>query len=318
MNTSLKNHMDALSKIFADIHLNHTEYIYLKTQGEWSFICQDQSALIVHIVLVGSVFIQIDAQNSLTAHAGEIVVISSGKAHTGADNAITKLVDAVDISKLFDGHKEEAIEFGTQSSEKNLILTVRCQIDTIMARPFIQALPPIIHLQHGDTNAPEWLQIGLHFLALETQNIQAGRDIIIDHLVNILLIKCIRDHIQQISTQHGWLSALNHPELSNSLAAIHNHPEDAWTVESLAEQCCMSRSKFASLFHEVIGESPLAYLQQHRMRLASQYLRKSNHSIQQIANKVGYSSETAFSQAFKRTFEHSPKQYRQQFVEEEN
>ncbi|WP_343580401.1 AraC family transcriptional regulator [Acinetobacter sp.] len=310
--------MDALSKIFADIHLNHTEYIYLKTQGEWSFICQDQTALIVHIVLVGSVFIQIDAQNSLTAHAGEIVVIPSGKAHTGADNAITKLVDAVDISKLFDGHQEEAIEFGTHSSEKNLILTVRCQIDTIMARPFIQALPPMIHLQHGDTNAPEWLQIGLHFLALETQNIQAGRDIIIDHLVNILLIKCIRDHIQQISSQHGWLSALNHPELSNSLAAIHNRPEDAWTVESLAEQCCMSRSKFASLFHEVIGESPLAYLQQHRMRLASQYLRKSNYSVQQIANKVGYSSETAFSQAFKRTFEHSPKQYRQLFVEEEN
>lgn len=79
-----------------------------------------------------------------------------------------------------------------------------------------------------------------------------------------------------------------------------------------------SRSKFASLFHEVIGESPLAYLQQHRMRLASQYLRKSNYSIHLIANKVGYSSETAFSQAFKRTFEVSPKQYRQQFIEAEN
>lgn len=82
------------------------------------FFCQDQSALIVHIILVGSVFIELDAQNSLTAHAGEIVVIPSGKAHTGADNTITKLVDAVDISKLFDGHKEDAIEFGTNSSEK--------------------------------------------------------------------------------------------------------------------------------------------------------------------------------------------------------
>jgi transcriptional regulator GlxA family with amidase domain len=54
------------------------------------------------------------------------------------------------------------------------------------------------------------------------------------------------------------------------------------------------------------------------MRLASQYLRKSNYSIHLIANKVGYSSETAFSQAFKRTFELSPKQYRQQFIEAEN
>ena len=85
--------MDALSKIFADIHLNHTEYIYLKTQGEWSFICQDQNALIVYIVLVGCVYIQIDAHNSLTAHAGEIVVIPSGKAHTGAKAADCCLCD---------------------------------------------------------------------------------------------------------------------------------------------------------------------------------------------------------------------------------
>ncbi len=117
-----------------------------------------------------------------------------------------------------------------------------------MARPFIQALPSIIHIQHGENTAPEWLQIGLHFLALETQNIQAGRDIIIDHLVNILLINVSEIIFNRSQINMAWLSALNHPELSNSLAAIHNHPEDAWTVETLAEQCCMSRSKFASLF----------------------------------------------------------------------
>ena len=310
--------MDALSKIFADIHLNRTEYIYLKTQGEWNFICQDQTALLVYIVLVGSVFIQVDTENGVTAYANEIVIIPSGISHYGADNAITKLVNAIDISHVFKGHKDEAIEFGTDSPQKNLILSIRCQIDTLMARPLIQALPSLIHIQHENVTAPEWLQIGLHFLALETQHIQAGRDSIIDHLVNILLLKCIRDHIQHLSTQHGLLSALKHPELSNSLAAIHNQPEYTWTVELLAEQCCMSRSKFASLFHEMIGESPLAYLQQHRMRLASQYLRKSNDSIQQIATKVGYSSETAFSQAFKRTFEQSPKQYRQHFIEIKN
>ena len=104
-----------------------------------------------------------------------------------------------------------------------------------------------------------------------------------------------------------------HPELSNALAAIHGQPEKAWTVESLAEQCCMSRSKFANLFNQVIGEPPLAYLQQHRLRLASHYLQQGQLSIQQIAHRVGYSSETAFSQTFKKQFELTPSQYRQQF-----
>ncbi len=152
------------------------------------------------------------------------------------------------------------------------------------------------------------------FLAVETQKIQPGHDKIIDHLVSILLIECIRDHIQQMSDQQNWLGALTHPELSNALSAIHSQPEASWTVESLAEQCCMSRSKFANLFNSIIGEPPLTYLQHYRFRLASQYLRTSNLSIQQISNKVGYSSETAFSQAFKRVFDLSPKQYRQNYV----
>ncbi|MFI7826444.1 AraC family transcriptional regulator, partial [Acinetobacter baumannii] len=37
--------MDALSKFFDDIHLNKSEYIYIKAQGEWAFKTQDQSAL---------------------------------------------------------------------------------------------------------------------------------------------------------------------------------------------------------------------------------------------------------------------------------
>ncbi|ENM5956845.1 AraC family transcriptional regulator, partial [Acinetobacter baumannii] len=50
--------MDALSKFFDDIHLNKSEYIYIKAQGEWAFKTQDQSALLAYIVLTGSVYIQ--------------------------------------------------------------------------------------------------------------------------------------------------------------------------------------------------------------------------------------------------------------------
>lgn len=75
----------------------------------------------------------------------------------------------------------------------------------------------------------------------------------------------------------------------------------------------MSRSKFATLFSQIVGETPLAYLQQYRFRLASQHLRAGQFSIQQIAHRVGYSSETAFSQTFKKLFNLTPSQYRQQF-----
>ena len=74
----------------------------------------------------------------------------------------------------------------------------------------------------------------------------------------------------------------------------------------------MSRSKFAQLFSHIVQQTPLAYLQHHRLRLAAQYLRDSQHSVQQIAHLVGYSSVTAFSQSFKKLFALTPSQYRQQ------
>ncbi|MBK0063420.1 MULTISPECIES: AraC family transcriptional regulator [unclassified Acinetobacter] len=307
--------MDALSKIFDDIHLNKSEYIYIKAQGEWSFSMREQNAVIAHIILMGSAHFKIDANTSLTAQAGDIVLIPSGNAHHGSHSNENKLIDSLDISNFFKGHRNDAIEIGTQSPESALVFTVRCHIDTLMARPLLNALPSYIHIHHAmSSTGPEWLRVGLYFVALETQRIQPGRDKIFDHLMTILLIECVRDYITQLDDQSSWLNALSHPELSNALAAIHGSPEQPWTVETLAEQCCMSRSKFANLFQSIIQETPLAYLQQHRLRLASQLLRESNLTIQKIANNIGYSSETAFSQAFKRQFDLSPKQYRQNYL----
>ena len=306
--------MDALSKIFEDIHLNHSEYIYLQTKGNWSFYSPEQSAVIAHIVLYGQAHLSFPNQLRLTLQTGDMLLIPSGLEHQVMSQANHKLLESINIEPLFNGLRHDAIEFGQGEHEKALILTVRCQMNAIMARPLVNALPPYLHIQNAlSDDAPEWLRIGLYFVSSETQRASAGRNKIMDHIVSIMMIECVRDYIQQLQdNQNNWLNALIHPELANALAVIHSQPELAWTVESLAEKCCMSRSKFASLFNQIVGETPLAYLQQHRLRLASQLLKQGQLSIQQIAHQVGYSSETAFSQAFKKQFELSPSQYKQQ------
>ncbi|AXQ22302.1 AraC family transcriptional regulator [Acinetobacter wuhouensis] len=309
--------MDALSKIFDDIHLNHSEYIYLQAQGDWSFQSPAQDSVIAHIVLYGDAYLEITPQMQVELHTGDMFLIPAGIAHSVKNHPNTQLVESLNIAPLFDGLRQDAIEFGHSrlngDNQKTLILSVRCQMNAIMARPLINALPPYLHLQNAlSDDAPEWLRIGLYFVSAETRRSMAGKNKIMDHVVSILMIECVRDYIEQMQHQNNWLNALIHPELSNALAAIHSRPEHNWTVESLAETCCMSRSKFANLFNQIIGETPLAYLQQHRLRLASQLLKQGQLSIQQIAHQVGYSSETAFSQAFKKQFELSPSQYRNQ------
>ena len=304
--------MDALSKIFEDIHLNQSEYLYLKPHGEWSFRYTEQSTMMAYAVLQGQLTICLDTKQIIVAEVGDLILLPSGPSHECRSSTTNQLLEVFDISDLFAQNQHKEVSFGSDATQqKNVILALHAHMDPIMARPLVQALPAFIHLQHKDlSTVPEWLQIGLQFLALEVQRIRPGRDKILDHLVSILLIECVRDYIDALQDSNNWLSALSHPELSNALAKIHAEPAQPWTVESLAEQCCMSRSKFATLFSQILGTSPLAYLQQHRLRLAAQYLRNGHGSIHQIAHRVGYNSETAFSQSFKRQYQMSPSQYR--------
>ena len=66
-------------------------------------------------------------------------------------------------------------------------------------------------------------------------------------------------------------------------------PDEAWTAAGLA---------------------PLTYLTKWRMRLAERALREKNTPVSVLARSLGYTSESAFSNAFKRVTGHAPKRYR--------
>ena len=72
----------------------------------------------------------------------------------------------------------------------------------------------------------------------------------------------------------------------------------------------MSRTTFVVRFKTVAGVPPLTYLLNWRMRLAGSALREESVAVSELALSLGYTSESAFSNAFKRTMGISPKRYR--------
>jgi AraC-like DNA-binding protein len=72
----------------------------------------------------------------------------------------------------------------------------------------------------------------------------------------------------------------------------------------------MSRSGFADRFKALVGVAPIDYLLQRRMQTAGKALRDGDRTVSVIATAWGYSSESAFSNAFKRVMGQSPGQYR--------
>lgn len=302
--------MDALSHLLEDIHLHGAEYLYVSGRGAWRAGLTGCTSF--HVVLAGPVQMAITGETERLLQTGDILFIPAGKEHllSHPDRSAT---DTVWLMDEFRGHRNEPLGIG-EGLASSLVLSVRCLLDAEMARPLLTSLPSSMLISQGlDGAGPEWLRLGLSFLALESEIARPGRDTLINRLIGMFLIECVRDYVEQLPPEgNHWLTAVRDPYLSAALAAIHSEPEKAWTVADLASRACLSRSAFHDRFSEVLGRPPLTYLTEHRLRLAAHHLAQQDLGINRISERVGYTSETAFSQAFRRQYGVSPSQYRKQ------
>jgi AraC-like DNA-binding protein len=98
--------------------------------------------------------------------------------------------------------------------------------------------------------------------------------------------------------------------IARALELIHAEPAKRWTVERLARAVGLSRAAFARRFVTASGRSPLRYVTQLRLALAASWLESDDPSLAEIALRVGYASEFAFSRAFKRQYGIAPGGFR--------
>ncbi|GAA4235662.1 AraC-like DNA-binding protein [Streptosporangium album] len=105
---------------------------------------------------------------------------------------------------------------------------------------------------------------------------------------------------------------LGDPAIGAALHALHRDPAHPWTVETLGSQTGLSRAAFSRRFTALIGQPPLTYLTWWRMTTAARLLRESDASLGEVAARIGYTSEFAFANAFKREYGTAPGKYRRQ------
>ena len=131
------------------------------------------------------------------------------------------------------------------------------------------------------------------------------------HLAQLMFLQILRVRLESSEPlAAGWLRGLSDASVAPALRVMHGEPERSWHLDELARTAAMSRTTFAAHFKAVVGVPPLTYLLDWRMRLAERALREGNARLSSIASSVGYTSESAFSNAFKRIVGKSPKRYR--------
>lgn len=176
--------------------------------------------------------------------------------------------------------------------------------------PIASALPDLVCLPLTDILGAEPV---LSLLFEEAFEQRCGRIALVERLLEVVMIQVMRQLMERGDVQGGLLSGLSHPRLRNALVAMHERPEQEWTLDQLADVAGMSRSVFAAAFRETLGTTPGQYLQGWRVRLAQKALLRGR-PLKVIATEVGYGSEAALSRAFKAQSGQSPRKWKIGFV----
>jgi transcriptional regulator GlxA family with amidase domain len=129
-------------------------------------------------------------------------------------------------------------------------------------------------------------------------------------LLEVLFIEALRS--TGTAASPGLVRGLADARLALAIRNMHESPEKPWTIAELAKTAALSRSVFFERFSRAVGVAPMEYLLSWRMALAKNLLRRREAGVATIAERVGYSSASAFSVAFTRHVGLPPTQYAQE------
>jgi len=300
---------DVLTTVLNTLQFQGKVFCYSKFTAPWAIRLKRKDYAHFHFFERGQGWVKLEETGAETfATSGDLVIFPHGGAHLLRDNRKTK---AVNVEELLPCRDVLTLRHGGGGEETTTVCGA-FTFENEIGNPILPLLPDFIHVPREQIHDAVWLESMLQLLAHEAQNPREGSGSIIGHLTGIIFIQAVRAWVEsQPEGRGGWLGALRDKQISSALNLMHQKPSAPWTIAKLASEVGMSRSPFATKFTKLVGEPPLAYLTKWRMNLAAGHLRDDQISIREIAEHVGYESQDSFTNAFKRNFSLSPREYRE-------
>jgi AraC-like DNA-binding protein len=274
--------------------------------GPWAIRFPAPDKIKFFAVVKGKCWVSIDGEEKpIRAETGDVGLLAAKRSFVLASDLGVAPVDAM---ALFRGNAGNFAKIGDGKDFSHIGGHVL--LDPVSGQLLADVLPPWIHIQASSPQATafRWL---LDQLVHERADELPGASLASAQLAQLLFIQILRAHLKTSTLlPSGWLRALGDPRIAPALRLMHSDPARSWHLGELAKAAAMSRTTFAVRFKDVAGVPPLTYLLNWRMRLAERALHEGKTSISTLAQSLGYTSESAFSNAFKRVRGMAPKRYR--------
>ena len=217
---------------------------------------------------------------------------------------------------------------------------IQDQLYPVDANTLVIINPNVIHTEVSLNAQPlEYIVLGIEGIELKTDENSNGQFSILDRFESVEISGCLRNILREMEQKNtGYKdvcqaymviliirlmrsTALAVPSESQTISTnrqcaavrryIDQHFKEALTLEQLAEEGHMNKFYLSHAFKREYGVSPINYMIARRIEESKYLLAETDLSTSQIAQLLGFSSPSYFSQVFHRTQGISPKLYRQ-------
>jgi AraC-like DNA-binding protein len=202
-----------------------------------------------------------------------------------------------------------AHDFHNAPAEGSDFVCATLDFDAGVAHPLVRALPPLVVLPLARVDG---IAATLALLFGEAERVRCGQRLLADRLFEVLLLQLLRWMLDQRDAvlPLGLLRGLSDPRLARALTALHARPGVVWSLEGMAAEAGMSRSRFAPAFKAAVGQTPADYLSQWRLAIARSELR-AGKPLKALAAELGYANASALSRRFTQQTGQSPRAWLQ-------
>ena len=314
--------MDVVSDVLKLVKLDGALFFNGEFSAPWCFRSSESAAvaaclspqaghlIIFHLLTEGRAYAQLEDGRREELIAGDIVVFPHGDTHLLGNGSPAKPVDSF---KTFDRNLNEGVKVARYGGGGELTKFV-CGFlacEPRMSEVFLAGLPALLKVHVVNEPSGQWLENSIRFSAGDGNGPDAGTGLVLAKLSEVLFVETLRRYINTLPPdQTGWLAGARDPFIGQALDLLHKTPAHPWTVSELARRVGLSRTRFAERFRHFLGEPPMSYLARWRVKLAAEILQATEASVAEVADRVGYGSEAAFSRAFKRELHCPPAQFR--------
>ena len=230
----------------------------------------------MHYILQGNAVFHIDRQ-CYQVQAGDLIIANRNELHAGYSTAVPYeavllVFDPSDLSR----------ELGEKNWRFQSLVRGDSHVSELFARIFA-----------------------------EREGEQEGYRPLCRALVTELLVYLCRHHVAEAMPVKDLVKRRRDLErLQPALNYIEQHYADRISVAQLAEILCLSPDRLGHLFRDGVGQAPLQYINEIRLRKAMNLLQTEEYTVTEVAQAVGFFDYNHFGRLFRRRYDCTPNQVR--------